>query len=133
MPEVTVTVGGRNFTVACQDGEEHYLNSAASLLDAEASALSAQIGRLPEPRMLLMAGLMLADKTAGIEEQLRAAQEKAAALEGQGGSGVVPAPVPEPERIEVEVIPAAVSDSLAEIATQVEALAAQVEEKAAAG
>ena len=133
MPEVTVTVGGRNFTVACQDGEEHYLNSAASLLDAEASALSAQIGRLPEPRMLLMAGLMLADKTAGIEEQLRAAQEKAAALEGQGGSGVVPAPVPEPERIEVEVVPAAVSDSLAEIATQVEALAAQVEEKAAAG
>ena len=71
MTEVKVAIGGREFGVACQEGEEHYLHSAAAMLDTEASALSAQIGRLPESRMLLMAGLMLADKTAGMEEQLR--------------------------------------------------------------
>ena len=42
-----------------------------ALLDAEAQVLVDQIGRIPEPRMLLMAGLMLADKTAGLEEKLR--------------------------------------------------------------
>ena len=70
MPEVKINIGGREFEVACQTGEEHYLQSAASYLDAEASVLNDQIGRMPESRMLLMSGLMLADKTAGLEEQL---------------------------------------------------------------
>ena len=38
-----------------------------------------QIGRLPESRMLLMAGLMLADKTAGLDEQMRRLEDKIAA------------------------------------------------------
>ena len=63
MPEVEVEIGGRRFTVACQPGEEDYLITAASVLDTEASAIGEQIGRLSESRMLLMAGLMLADKT----------------------------------------------------------------------
>ncbi len=60
MPEVEIEIGGRTFEVACQDGEEHYLHAAAKMLDEEASVLSAQIGRIPETRMLLMARLMLA-------------------------------------------------------------------------
>ena len=74
MPEVVINIGGRSFEVACQEGEEHFLHSAAKLLDNEATTLSSQIGRMPEPQMLLMAGLMLADKTAGLEEKLVQAQ-----------------------------------------------------------
>ena len=81
MPEVKITIGGREFEVACQDGEEHYLHSAASYLDAEASVLNNQIGRMPETRMLLMSGLMLADKTAGIEERIKSLEEKLATQE----------------------------------------------------
>lgn len=77
MPEVRIAIGGRDFEVSCQDGEEHFLRAAARLLDAEATTLVGQIGRMPESRMLLMAGLMLADKTAGLEEQLRAADDRA--------------------------------------------------------
>ncbi len=77
MPEVRVVIGGRDFEVSCQEGEEHFLRAAARLLDAEATTLISQIGRMPESRMLLMAGLMLADKTAGLEEQLRAADDRA--------------------------------------------------------
>jgi cell division protein ZapA len=129
MPEVTITIGGRSFSVACQAGEEHFLKSAASLLDAEASVLSAQIGRMPEPRMLLMSGLMLADKTAGMEEQLRAAEEKLAAQE-EKLEALRNAPPPQPEKVEVAVIPQIVTDSMAEIAARAEALAASVEERA---
>jgi len=131
MPEVKISIGGREFTVSCQEGEEHYLHSAASLLDTEATALSAQIGRLPEARMLLMSGLMLADKTAGMDEQMKAAQEKAAALEAELQS-LRGAPRPEPEKVEVAVIPQTVTDSMAEIAARAEALAATVEESASA-
>ena len=61
MPEITIFIGGRNFEVACQAGEEQYLQAAAKMLDDEAQTLSDQVGRMPEARMLLMAGLMLAD------------------------------------------------------------------------
>ncbi len=128
MPEVTVKIGGRDFTVACQAGEEHYLNSAAALLDAEASVLSAQIGRLPEARMLLMAGLMLADKSAGMEEQLRASEERLASQEAELET-LKNAPRSQAERVEVAVIPDIVTDSMAEIAARAEALAASVEDK----
>lgn len=77
MPEVKVSIGSREFDVSCQEGEERYLRAAAQYLDNEATALIGQIGRLPESRMLLMAGLMLADKTAGLEDQLRAAEDRA--------------------------------------------------------
>lgn len=129
MPEIKVTIGGRSYDVACQEGQEHFLQSAAQALDTEAQVLGNQLGRMPESRMLLMAGLMLADRTASVEEQLRAAeaqlgtaQEELAALRN--------APRPEPERTEVPVIPGRVVESLAEMAARTEALAQEVEEKA---
>lgn len=130
MPEISIVIGGRSFEVACQEGEEHYLQSAAKMLDDEAQVLSDQVGRMPEARMLLMAGLMLADKTASFEDKVNQVQgqlnEREAELEGLRNAGAPP-----PERIEVPVIPATVTDTLAELAARAEALAASVEEKAA--
>lgn len=81
MPEVTISIGGRSFDVACQEGEQPFLESAASLLDAEAQVLIRQIGRIPELRLLLMSGLMLADKTAGLEDQVAVLKDKIASQE----------------------------------------------------
>ncbi len=78
MPEVEIEIGGRAFSVACQDGEESYLRSAAKMLDTEAAVVLGQIGRIPPERMLLMAGLMLADKTAALEDELRGLNDKIA-------------------------------------------------------
>ena len=70
MPEVEIEIGGRHFEVACQPGEEDYLISAATALDKEASSIGDQLGRLSESRMLLMAGLMLADQAGNLKEKL---------------------------------------------------------------
>ncbi|MDF1871537.1 cell division protein ZapA [Vannielia sp.] len=129
MAEVEITIGGRSFSVACQEGEEHYLQSAAKLLDREASTLVGQIGRLPEARMLLMAGLMLADRTAAFEEKANAAEEKLAAQE-KLIEEMRTMPRPAPQRVEVPVIPPQITETLAELAARAEALAAQAEEKA---
>jgi cell division protein ZapA len=114
MPEVEITIGGRSFQVACQEGEEHYLFSAASLLDNEAQALAEAMGRVPESRMLLMAGLMLADKTAGLEEELRAAEERLARAETTAPAS--------------QGLPAEARDSFAKIADLTEDLASEVEQ-----
>lgn len=129
MPEVEITIGGRSFDVACQEGEEQYLHSAARMLDTEAQVLAQQVGRIPEARMLLMAGLMLADKTAGLEDKLRESEDRAAAYLSELRA-LKDAPPPQPERIEVPVIPTDVTESLQEIAARAEALARDVEEKA---
>ena len=123
MPQVEITIGGRNFEVACQEGEEQYLVTAAAMLDAEAAHLSAQIGRMPESRMLLMAGLMLADRTAGLEDQLRESELELNGLRAQ----IEEAAARPPQRIEVPVIPRELQDSMAEIAARAEALADQIE------
>ncbi len=126
MPQVEISIGGRTFEVACQDGEEHFLHSAASMLDKEASHLSEQIGRMPESRMLLMTGLMLADKTAGMEDKLREAEAEAAKMRAQIET-LQTQPAPAPERVEVPVVPREITDTLAELAARAEALADQVE------
>ena len=121
MPEVHVSIGGRTFEVACQDGEEQYLHSAAKMLDDEAQVLSDQVGRMPEGRMLLMAGLLLADKTASVDDKNKELEAELAALRKVAAT---------PERVEVPVVPTQITDTLAEVAAQAEALAAAVEEKA---
>ncbi len=97
MPEVEIMIGGRAFEVACQEGEEHYLQAAARMLDQEAGTLTSQIGRLPEARMLLMAGLMLADRTAGLEDKLNDLRGKLATMENELDR-IKSAPAPAPRR-----------------------------------
>ena len=70
MPEVEIEIGGRRFEVACQPGEEDYLIAAATALNEEASNIGQQSGRLSESRMLLMAGLMLADQMGNFKDKL---------------------------------------------------------------
>lgn len=128
MPEVRITIGGREFDVSCQEGEDHFLRTAAQMLDTEAQSLVGQLGRMPEARMLLMAGLLLADRTAAMEDQIRSTEERAEAAEA-----ALARLQANPPRVEVPVIPQALVDTLAEIAARAESLAERVEEKAEQG
>lgn len=133
MPEIEIMIGGRPFQVACQPGEEDFLRTAAALLDAEASPLVAQAGRMPEARMLLMAGLMLADRMAGLEDQLRQAQTALRAMESLPPPAPerveVPVEVPVEVRVEVPVLPPGLADRLAAMAAEAEAVADAAEER----
>lgn len=130
MPEVDIQIGGRSFEVSCEAGQEPILHAAAKMLDTEAGALASQLGRLPEARMLLMAGLMLANKTSGLEQELRQAQDALVKREAEL-THLRNAPAPMPERVEVPVVPSSVTDTLAEIAARAEALAETVDGKRA--
>lgn len=76
MPELTLEIGGRSFDVACEPGQEGSLTRAAKLLDDEAVRVSDAIGRSTEKRMLLLAGLMLADTMTSLEEKFRATEDR---------------------------------------------------------
>lgn len=128
MPEVTISIGGREFDVACQEGEEHYLHAAAQLLDTEAQTLIGQIGRMPENRLLLMAGLLLADKSASVDDQLKSMERKIGSLQAQLEEAREASQ--KVETVEVARVPAELTDSLAELAARAEAMAEAVLEQA---
>jgi cell division protein ZapA len=62
MAEIDIIIAGRPYRVACRDGEEETLRSAARLVDAKSREALSGLGTLSEARQLLFAGLLLADQ-----------------------------------------------------------------------
>jgi cell division protein ZapA len=62
MPLVNVLVNGRAYTVACDEGEEDHLRELGQYLDKRVRELSATVGQVADSRLLLMAGLVIADE-----------------------------------------------------------------------
>ena len=61
MSNVTLSIGGRNYTVACAEGEEHHVLGLGTLIDSKLSAMGDLVGQA-ETRTLLFAALLLADE-----------------------------------------------------------------------
>jgi cell division protein ZapA len=61
MADVQLNIAGREYVVTCRDGEEAHLMSLAAVVDAKAREAGAS-GGLNESRLLLFAGLLLADE-----------------------------------------------------------------------
>jgi cell division protein ZapA len=133
MPEIEIEIGGRSFTVACQDGEEGYLHAAAKMLDTEAAVILGQIGRMPADRMLLMAGLMLADKAASLEDEIKSLQDKVSAQEKSLASAEERLADRARRIAELQdagprtELPDRFTDGLAELAARAEAIAEEIE------
>jgi cell division protein ZapA len=62
MAELTLNIAGRDYRVACRDGEEDNLRSAAAIVDSRAREALAGMGALSEARTLLFASLLVADQ-----------------------------------------------------------------------
>ena len=75
MPDLKVLIGGRNFNISCNPGEESAAQESANLLNHEAELLHAQLGRLPEDKMLLLSGLLLGDKIRALKHEQSALEE----------------------------------------------------------
>ena len=64
MAQVVVTVNGRAYTMQCNDGEEAHLADLGELLDSEIERIKDAVGQVGDVRLLLMGGLVVADKLA---------------------------------------------------------------------
>jgi cell division protein ZapA len=62
MAQVTLSVGGRRYELACRDGEEAHLSALARVVDAKAHDAGQVVGVTNEARQLLLAALLLADE-----------------------------------------------------------------------
>lgn len=76
MAHVIVQVNGRPYTMQCPEGEEDHLNELAELLDSEVQRVKQSVGNVGDIRMLVMAGLMVADRLSEAIRRIEALEEQ---------------------------------------------------------
>ena len=106
---VDLTIAGRTYQVACREGEEDNLRSAARLVDGKSREALAGLGTMSEARQFLFASLLLADQL----------------IDGGKVEAPVPAPVPPEPVVDPELARRAES-----LAARLESLAGQLENDA---
>lgn len=67
---VSVTLNGRPYDIACDDGQEDHVAYLADVLNSRVTALAETVGQVGESRLLLLAGLLVADELVEARNQL---------------------------------------------------------------
>jgi cell division protein ZapA len=92
MAQVSVRVNGREYNLACADGEEAHLRKLAHYVDSKITALRGSGTSLADAQLLLMAGIVISDELTeatqssgnsgpkGLIDQLEAASSQLEAL-----------------------------------------------------
>ena len=80
MAQVTVIINGRQFRLACEEGQEGHLKHLAEELDRRIGDLRTQFGEIGDTRLTVMAALMVTDEVAESGTRLRKLQEELASL-----------------------------------------------------
>ena len=84
--QVNVTINGRQFRMACEDGQEGHLQQLARELDERIVALRGQFGEIGDARLTVMAALMVADELAEAGKKLKRLEADHAALQDARGT-----------------------------------------------
>src|SRR5208282_6725602 len=79
MSQVSVTINGRQFRMACEDGQEGHLMDLARQLDVRIESLRAKFGEIGDTRLTVMAALTVADELAEMGKRLKCLEEEFAA------------------------------------------------------
>ena len=80
MSHVNVTINGRQYRMACEEGQETRLLRLAESLESRVENLRGKFGEIGDARLTVMAALTVADELQDANQQVRALQEELAAL-----------------------------------------------------
>lgn len=117
MARINITLAGRSFPIACDDGQEERVRQVAAYLDRRLTEVKAAVQSATDIHLLVMVSLLVADELFDARATL-AAQAQAGAAQP-----APPAPPPAPPFDETPVV-----EALARIAGRVESLAARLEQ-----
>ena len=81
MAQVSATIAGRQFRLACEDGQERHLQALAHNIDQRIIDLRAKFGEIGDTRLTVMAALMVADDLSEAERRIRQLEDEIAGLQ----------------------------------------------------
>jgi cell division protein ZapA len=116
MAQVNVTISGKTYRMACDDGEEDHLADLAERLNSSIEQLRVRFGEVGDQRLTVMAAITLADQHAEAERRLAQMEAEVAGLEDAHADVVA----------RKGTADRGVAEAIAAISERVEAIAARI-------
>ncbi|MDE1173764.1 MAG: cell division protein ZapA [Parvibaculaceae bacterium] len=83
MGQVSVSVHGRVYQVACGDGEEERVRGLAGYVDRKANELASELGNVTDALLFLMTGLLIVDELSESKSRIEQLERDVAALKAE--------------------------------------------------
>lgn len=77
MAKIDVSINGRTYQIACDDGQESHLAQLGEYVDKRVRELVAAVGQVGDSRLLVMVALLIADELAETYAELNRVREQA--------------------------------------------------------
>jgi cell division protein ZapA len=81
MTQVTASIAGRQFRLACEDGQEEHLQALAHDIDQRIVDLRRKFGEIGDTRLTVMAALTVADELSEAGRRIQRLEEEIAELQ----------------------------------------------------
>lgn len=76
MGQVTININGRDYNIACDDGQETHLIKLSEFVDKRLKELITAVGQVGDARLLVMTSLLLADELSDVYTELDVTQKR---------------------------------------------------------
>ena len=80
MAQVNVTINGRVYRMACNDGEEDHLTGLADRFNGYINELRGSFGEIGDTKLTVMAGIMVTDELVELKRRMRGLEAEVASL-----------------------------------------------------
>ncbi|MEZ5792880.1 MAG: cell division protein ZapA [Nitratireductor sp.] len=80
MPQVTVTINGKTYRMACDEGQEGHLQFLAETFDGYVGQLKGAFGEIGDQRLTVMAGVMVTDELVEMRRKIKSMEADIATL-----------------------------------------------------
>ena len=80
MSHINVTINGRQYRMACEEGQEARLQKLAESLETRIGSLRGKFGEIGDARLVVMAALMVCDELQDATARIRSLEEELDAL-----------------------------------------------------
>ncbi|MFE1602615.1 cell division protein ZapA [Methylobacterium sp. ID0610] len=87
MPQVTVSIAGKTYRMACGEGEQAHLEALASAFDSRIGEMRKAFGEIGDMRLHVMAALTVFDELAETRRRIEELEGEAAALREAAAAG----------------------------------------------
>ncbi|GGA95802.1 cell division protein ZapA [Brucella endophytica] len=119
MATVTVTIDGKAYRMACDEGQEAHLTGLAERFDRYVTHLKSSFGEIGDQRVTVMAGIMVMDELTELQKRLKGLESEAETLRRSRDEALNRADNNE----------AVLAGALSDVASRIEALAARLAPK----
>ena len=80
MAQVTVSIDGKSYRMACEEGQEEHLIELAQRFDRYVTHLKQSFGEIGDQRITVMASIMVMDELSEVQKRMRGLESEIATL-----------------------------------------------------